>query len=145
MVVEVYMATKALAEDLCQNFAWPHMSRFMRAAMWPELRLMALAIIATKLGFGLDNLQRTPRTSDEPAATPLSWTVWEKFLKDGDMDRCGQLEIDVTEADVFQMDDEDMDRYMDWYEKTWCAQDDTGNRTKRTPFPPISPLPPLQC
>lgn len=96
---------------------------------------MAVTIMATKLCFGLDSVKRTPKTSDEPAATPLSWTAWEKFLKEGDIDRGGGLELDVAEADVFQMDNDDMDRYMDWFERTWCPQDDSEIRTNRTCSP----------
>jgi RNA polymerase I-specific transcription initiation factor RRN7 len=133
-VVEIYTATKTLSEYLCQSFAWAHMTKIARSSLWPESRLMAIVIMATKLGFGLDGVQRTPKSSDEPAATPLSWPAWEKFLKDGDMERSGALEIDVTEADVFQMDGEDLDRYMDWYEKTWCPKEEWENRSKCT-FP----------
>jgi len=130
--VEIYTATKRLADRPFMTFEWPALALTKRTSHWPEAKLMALVIIATKLCFGLDGIRRTPHSPTEPAATALAWNAWEHFLRAGNQERRGlliskggknaQLEVDVKEADIFSMDAEELDWYMDWYEKTWCAE-----------------------
>lgn len=146
--VEVYAATKRLADSLFMTFEWPALAPKIRSSNWPEAKLMALVVAATKLCYGLDSRQRVPHSATEPAATTLNQDAWDWFLRTGNAERRGLLEcggnrplpeLDVGEADVFSMDGDELDRYMDWYEKTWC-----GERIKRVflfnPLPP-SPLP----
>lgn len=96
------------------------------------MKLCAFVIVATKLCYSLDSLQRTPRTVTEPAATQVSWEAWEAFLRGGNDERAGLLgkpgaqllEVDVKEQDVFSMDPDQLDMYLDWYEKNWCLADE---------------------
>lgn len=102
---------------------------------------MSLVIIATKLLYGLDGVPRAPRSNTEPAAVGLRWEAWDRFLRLGNAKRRGLLggigqnsgkrglEVDVKETDIFDMDGEDLDKYMDWFEKTWADR----SNTKRTP------------
>lgn len=135
--LEIYPATKRLAEKLLiTTFEWRiHWMHRRGPAFWPEVQLMALIVIATRLMYGLDGEKRYPTVAWEPASVGLDWTEWEKFLREGDAERkglfgknsggvVGKLEVDVMEGDVLNMDGEDMDRYMDWYEKMWCAEDE---------------------
>lgn len=146
--MEIYAATKRLADSLFMTFEWPALVPKIRSSNWPEAKLMALVVAATKLCYGLDSRQRVPHSATEPAATTLNQDAWDWFLRTGNAERRGLLEcggnrplpeLDVGEADVFSMDGDELDRYMDWYEKTWC-----GERIKRVflfnPLPP-SPLP----
>lgn len=108
---------------------------------------MSLVIIATKLLYGLDGVSRAPISDAEPAAVGLKWEAWEKFLRLGNAKRRGLLgdishksgkrglEVDVKETDIFGMNGEDLDKYMDWFEKTWVDR----SNTKRTPvhIPPF--------
>lgn len=101
---------------------------------------MSLVIIATKLLYGLDNVPRAPKSNAEPAAVGLRWEAWDKFLRLGNTERRGllgdigqgvdnrELEVDVKESDIFGMSGEDLDKYMDWFEKTWADR----SNTKRT-------------
>jgi RNA polymerase I-specific transcription initiation factor RRN7 len=106
-----------------------------RVSAWPEARLMSLVIIATKLLYGLDGVARAPKSSTEPAAVGLRWEDWDKFLRLGNAERRGllgdtemgkkELQVDVKEVDIFDMDEEDLDKYMDWFEKTWADKSNT--------------------
>lgn len=89
----------------------------------------------------MDSVVRYPTSATEPAATQLNLESYELFLKSTNDLRKGELydaddeeggcskatrgcEIEVTEKDVFEMKPEEMDAYMDWYEKTWCGSSD---------------------
>lgn len=135
--MEIYAAAKRLADSLFMTFEWPALVLKMRCSHWPEAKLMALVMTATKLCYGLDSQQRVPHSATEPAATALNWDAWDRFLRAGNAERRGLLECrgsrpllesDVSEADVFSMDGDELDRYMDWYEKTWCG----GGMMQRT-------------
>jgi RNA polymerase I-specific transcription initiation factor RRN7 len=130
--LEIYAATKRLAERLFMTFEWPPLASTRRSTHWPEAKILALVIAAVKLCYGLDGIKRTPYSAAEPAATALEWGAWERFLRGGNTKRGGKLEgtagrqmlqVDVKEADVFGMSPEELDWYLDWYEKTWCAED----------------------
>lgn len=101
---------------------------------------MSLVIISTKLLYGLDSVSRAPKSNAEPAAVGLRWEAWDKFLRLGNAERRGllgdtsqkggkrELEVDVKETDIFGLNTEDLDKYMDWFEKTWADR----SNTKRT-------------
>lgn len=102
---------------------------------------MALLIISTKLLYGLDGVKRTPKSAAEPAAVGLKWKAWDGYLRTGNAERRGllnenvtprseggggkDLEVDVEEKDVFDMTGEELDRYMDWFEKNWADDSNT--------------------
>ncbi|KAI5779245.1 hypothetical protein EDC01DRAFT_309706 [Geopyxis carbonaria] len=135
--LEIYTAVRRLSSHLFMNLSWSTLIKTKRSAYWPEARLMSLVIIATKLCYGLDGIKRISHGKFEPPTTYVDWDDWERFLRAGNDDRAGtlgesqvhsdgsrSLEVDIKEVDVFGMDGEEMDRYMDWYEKTWCGVDD---------------------
>lgn len=136
--MDIYLATQRLSERLFQNFSWPLLNlEKKKPSDWPEPRLMAIVIIGLKLCYGLDDVPRFTRTSGEPAAVKYNWDAWETFLRAGNRSRRGLLgdgrvgtglEVDVKEADVFDMGPDEMDRYMDWYERTWCDEEVPRNK-----------------
>lgn len=142
LLVEIYHSVKRLSDLISLTFIWNGLSTHnqKRVSAWPEARLMSLVIIATKLLYGLDGISRAPKSNTEPAAVGLRWEAWDRFLRLGNTERRGllgdlgqetgkkELEVDVKEADIFGMNETDLDKYMDWFEKTWA---DNSN-TKRT-------------
>lgn len=108
-----------------------------RVSAWPEARLMAIVIIAIKLLYGLDGISRIPESSTEPAAVGLKWEAWDRFLRLGNAEYKGflgeidkesgkkRLEVDVKETDILDMNGEELDKYMDWFEKTWTSNSNT--------------------
>ncbi|KAL7268566.1 hypothetical protein RUND412_008808 [Rhizina undulata] len=126
---EIYTATQRLASYLSITFTWNGLRPVKRVFDLPEAKLMSLVVIATKLLFSIDGIERTPWSNAEPAAIDLNWGAWDEFLRAGNDARRGllgrghvvegELEVDVKEVDVFTMKDPELDRYMDWYEKTW--------------------------
>ncbi|KAH8155266.1 uncharacterized protein LAJ45_00275 [Morchella importuna] len=135
--LEVYLAVKRLSDLMSLTFVWNGLLPAKRVSAWPEAQLMALIIIATKLLYGLDGISRTPESSTEPAAVGLKWEAWDRFLRLGNAERRGllggvdgecskkRLEVDVKEIDILDMNGEELDKYMDWFEKTWTNNSNT--------------------
>jgi RNA polymerase I-specific transcription initiation factor RRN7 len=146
--LEIYTATKWLAGQLFITFEWPSLEKGLtsrREGHWPDAKLMALVIIAVKLSYGLDRVKRKPEKNTDLLATQLPWPKWEKFLREGNDARHGnmhkegafggksKLQVDVMEADVFMMQDKDMDWYLDWYEKTWLGTNEEEGSGVKNP------------
>ncbi|KAI5851020.1 hypothetical protein BZA05DRAFT_354028 [Tricharina praecox] len=141
--LEIYTATKRLADLLYITLEWPSLPTKVQAHYWPEAKFMSLVIVAAKLCYGLDSHVRTPLSATEPAATQVDWDAWERFLLAGNGARLGpqasgepgraRLAIDVKEHDVFDMHEDELDWYLDWYEKTWCddAELEGGESSRR--------------
>lgn len=166
--MEIYHGFKRLANLISLPFIWNGLRHRKRVTNWPEARLMALLIISTKLLYGLDGVKRTPKSAAEPAAVGLKWKAWDGYLRTGNAERRGllnesvtpgsegegrgrgvggkNLEVDIEEKDVFGMTGEELDRYMDWFEKNW-ADDSNTPRTLffcfLNLFYAYSPLPPI--
>jgi hypothetical protein len=79
----------------------------------------------TKLYYPFDDIKRYPTSLNDPPAQLIDWEEWctlqRKFDNRGK--EGGKLgrgnEFHVKESDVFQMSPEQLDEYMDWYEKSW--------------------------
>jgi RNA polymerase I-specific transcription initiation factor RRN7 len=107
-----------------------------------------LVIVSTKLLFGLDGISRAPRSAAEPAAIGLKWEAWDEYLRTGNAELRGllggsgkaggkELEVDVGEKDVFEMSGEELDKYMDWFERNWA--DDSNTNRMSVPSHDLSP------
>ncbi|KAG0637729.1 hypothetical protein HOY80DRAFT_971467 [Tuber brumale] len=145
--LEIYHGFKRLANLISLQFTWNGLRHRRRVTNWPEARLMALLIISTKLLYGLDGVKRTPKSAAEPAAAGLKWRAWDGYLRTSNAEHRGllsgnvtpgseggergrggggkDLEVDVEEKDVFDMTGEELDRYMDWFEKNWADDSNT--------------------
>ncbi|KAI4157427.1 MAG: hypothetical protein LQ342_008305 [Letrouitia transgressa] len=89
---------------------------------------MALLIIAVKIFFPFDSLERQPRSVVDPGVVSLDWAKWvdaQKGYEEGVTSK-GNIargdEINVTAEKVFSMSGEQLDQYLDWYEKTWIDE-----------------------
>jgi RNA polymerase I-specific transcription initiation factor RRN7 len=91
----------------------------------PEVQLITLIVISTKLFFPFDDIKRYPVSTREPSAQVLDWKLWGQVQRHFDRretagGRIGKgNEILVTEKDVFDMTPAQLDEYMDWYETSW--------------------------
>ncbi|KAL2826788.1 hypothetical protein BDW59DRAFT_60544 [Aspergillus cavernicola] len=98
----------------------------------PELQLVTLIVIATKLLFPFDDVQRHPTSAQEPAVQAIDWAVWtsvqDRFeRRDASAGKVGKgKEILASEGDVLAMSPDQLDQYMDWYENSWL---DSGKET----------------
>lgn len=102
---------------------------------------MALVLLTAKLAWGMDGLTRIPRSRTEPAAVGPDMKSWEKFLAQNKFK--GDSIFDYTDVDILSMPGEELDVYMDWYEKTWLApKNEAASRKKKHCNQPLPPAPP---
>ena len=93
----------------------------------PDVQIIVLLVMATKLIFPFDDIARHPATNNEPATQAMDWQKWMQAQRqfesqkhpDGKLGK--EKIIQMTESDVFNMDPSQLDEYMDWYEKSWLA------------------------
>ncbi|KAL5339356.1 hypothetical protein BJX70DRAFT_364109 [Aspergillus crustosus] len=140
--VDIYPATKELQSLLGFTFEYSTKhTRRQKALDKPELQLITLVVIATKLLFPFDDIQRHPSSTQEPTVQAIDWGSWKEVQKDFDRrdtsaGRIGKgKEILVKEDDVLDMTPDQLDEYMDWYETSWL---DTSNAP-----PPLASFFPL--
>lgn len=96
-----------------------------------------------KLYYPFDDIKRHPRSITEPTAQVVDWGRWAQLQNEFDnRDTVGGKlgkgnEIKVKEVDVFHMTQDQLDEYMDWYEKTWVQ--DGGKEDEGDAFALIYP------
>lgn len=136
--LEVYLGTRNLARVLDVCFAWPDTSGRHQVSAWPELQLMAMIVIATKLSMALDGVKRVPQSMDDPAVLQIDWDEWMKTFKEPQ--RFGLQkgdEISLDSESVLKMDAKSMDQYMDWYQRTWLDDRDQKCEYQIMPTAPL--------
>lgn len=118
--MEIYLGVKQLIVASGAEFMFDGTPRLRRRAIdSPEAKLMALVLISSKLAWGLDGVKRTPRDRAEPAAIKVDRKTWESFLAENKFK--GDSLYDYDDADILKMSGEELDAYMDWYERTWLS------------------------
>ncbi|XHF97989.1 hypothetical protein AWENTII_001562 [Aspergillus wentii] len=124
--VEIYPAVFRLQKLAGFSFSYPTtIVGKKRSLNLPELQVMTLIVISTKLLFPFDDLERYPVSSKEPTSQVINWELWAQVQRHFDNretagGRIGKgNEIQVKEADVFNMTSSQLDEYMDWYENSW--------------------------
>ncbi|KAL5046279.1 hypothetical protein BDW71DRAFT_182510 [Aspergillus fruticulosus] len=132
--VDIYPVTKKLQALIGFTFEYPikKASRKWKSLDKPELQLITLIVIATKLLFPFDDVQRHPTSAQEPTVQMINWGAWAEVQKlfDRSNKSSGRIgkgkEILVKEDDVLTMTPDQLDEYMDWYENSWL---DSSNAT----------------
>jgi hypothetical protein len=95
---------------------------------YAESRLLAFLIIACKLGYDLENTKE--------------WKEWAKATQ-GETE--GEERVkwdDVTEETILGMEDTEVDKYLDWVQRTYIEDDDGfyASTLTRYPFPSLLPF-----
>lgn len=111
--------------------------------VWPEMQLISLIIVATKLLFPfpipITATTTHPRSPTEPSTSTirLDWSIWLSLHKQqvNSQNRNEPIkpgkEIEIHDTDLLEMSDDALDAYMDWYQRTF-ATPDSVLATKKT-------------
>jgi RNA polymerase I-specific transcription initiation factor RRN7 len=125
-LVEIYSTVKRLQDLLGFTFEFPtSVVGSSRPLHIPEVQLITLIVISTKLLFPFDNFKRYPASAKEPTTQVIDWKLWAQAQRNFDNRETakGKIgkgnEILVNERDVFNMTPSQLDEYMDWYENSW--------------------------
>ena len=104
--METHCMTTRIAKLLnLTEFHWTSDTKWQKAGGYPDSKLMALLIVACKLGFDIENV---------PA-----WKEWAIATEDEiTKDKRSTME-DIGENDILGMSDEQLNEYMDWVQSTW--------------------------
>lgn len=104
--IETYSIASRIAKLLkFDEFRWTLDAKWQRAGGYPDSKLMALLIVACKLGFDIEHV---------PA-----WKSWAMATEDEvGKEKWSKME-DIDEQDILTMSDEQLDGYMDWVQSRW--------------------------
>lgn len=86
--------------------------KWQKAGGYAESRLLGFLIIACKLGYDLENTKEWNEWADATGEETES-------VENGKAKR-----DDVTEEDILEMDDDQIDEYLDWIQQTYIDDDD---------------------
>lgn len=132
-LVEIYPAVRRLSTILGFDFSYPTITkRVHEIQAYPEIQIISMIILATKLSHPFDSITRIPESDLDPTALKIDWAKWRKTMGERSSDGLKQGdEIKVTDADVLDMSEKKMDDYLDWYQRTWIDDRDA----KSMPWP----------
>ncbi|KAI1003848.1 hypothetical protein K3495_g4362 [Podosphaera aphanis] len=119
--IEIYPAVRRLANLLDLDFSFPDaLASLHRPTSYPEVRLISLVVIATKLSQPFDDILRVPENDMDPSLLKISWKEWSTIMTDEETKglKRGE-EIWLKDTNVWDMNEKDIDQYLDWYQNTW--------------------------
>ena len=132
--LDVFPAVQGLAQMTRSDFRYSTKkeTRRKQSSAYPELQLMSLLIIAVKLLYPFDGVQGRPRSIHEPTTHQMDWMSWNRHQQGSSMRLPGtslarRSEISVRDTDVFKMNQQELDSYMNWYQKTWVREPRSGS------------------
>ncbi|KAL9627709.1 MAG: hypothetical protein Q9204_006384, partial [Flavoplaca sp. TL-2023a] len=137
--IDVYPTVRQIAKLLDIDFAFPKTRPRQRMTSLPEITLLALLVIAVKLYYPLDAIDRHPRSATDPGVMTVDWDRWceeqreyeSRGTANGHLERGN--EIKVEEKDVFDLSNDQMDEYLDWFERTWVDEERARNHPRGYP------------
>ena len=126
----VYAAAKRLDKITEFTFSYPAAPNMRHNALsYPEAQLMSLVVMASKLIFPFDShtVKRYSYSLSDPAALRFDWNTWlgarSKFDEEVRAMQLSKLEsgkqMEISDLDILQMNDDELDEYMDWYQGMW--------------------------
>jgi RNA polymerase I-specific transcription initiation factor RRN7 len=137
--IEVYAATQRLAHLLGIDFTLQLGGKTdsNRVLRYPEVQLMSLLIVSTKLFFPIDDIDRHPVSANDLSALKMDWTEWvatHSAVHDRDESNIHTTKdnnspdltfpeaFKISESDCLAMGDDELDRYMDWYQENLTSE-----------------------
>ena len=146
-IVELYIVVRRLASLLAVDFTFPKPGSRQRKSSLPEIQLVSLLLIAVKLYHPFNSQPRHGRSLTEFGTLVIDWDSWGKSkieyaARHQSARSLGRgNEINVNENDIMDMSGEQLDEYLDWYEKTWVKEDSQQSSARRIPQPLLDMFP----
>lgn len=134
--ISLFSIVQRMAALLEFDFSYSRLTRYQRVHSYPEMSLIGLLVIAVKLYHPFDGLPRVVTSLNDPAVLHINWSRWMEAHRDHEyrIQAGAQLvrgsEIYVSEEDVMQMSGDQLDDYLDWYERTWIDEDRARHKTR---------------
>ena len=137
--VALHSQTLQISQLLSSTFEFPLPGSRQQTCSLPEIQLVCLLVIAVKLYHPFDTSIRHVRSLADPAALTIDWESWVDGQSSCKMHATGGThlergsEISVTEKDVMNMTGEQLDEYMDWYERTFVDESRAEEKSRGLP------------
>lgn len=116
------------------NFLAPRFRQLVSAL--PEIQLLSMLVVSVKLYHPFDSVERYTRSLTEMGCLTIDWDVWNKIHEtyaakiQGKKPFVDGSEVHVNEHDVFNLSNQQIDAYLDWYEKTWIDPESKEHQTR---------------
>lgn len=122
----MYSGARRLAEMLEFDFSYPVVFKKNREALaYPEIQIISAIVVAAKLCYPFDNIERLPYSGSDPTSMKMDWSKWRDIMIPGPSKRLRKgEELKITDKDVLTMSEAKMDDYLDWYQRTWIDDRD---------------------
>ncbi|KAK7981601.1 hypothetical protein PG996_009291 [Apiospora saccharicola] len=131
--VEIFLSVKCMAQILGADFSYPTRDKQRILSVDdPEVLLLALVAVSTKLLHPLDGVTRRPTTHDDPRVMQIDWKQWKAVrTKQAEAARGLQRgeEHTVTAWEAVRVDKTDTEKWLDYFERMFVQ---TG-ATPKTP------------
>ncbi|KAK8128577.1 hypothetical protein PG984_009685 [Apiospora sp. TS-2023a] len=131
--VEIFLSVKCMAQILGADFSYPTRDKQRILSVDdPEVLLLALVAVSTKLLHPLDGVTRRPTTHDDPRVMQIDWKQWKAVrTKQAEAARGLQRgeEHTVTAWEAVTVDKTDTEKWLDYFERMFVQ---TG-ATPKTP------------
>jgi RNA polymerase I-specific transcription initiation factor RRN7 len=116
---------RRLVSLLDLDFTYQKQKGGHRTTAYPDIQLMSLIVVATKLSQPFDSITRYPENESDPSTLQIDWLKWAQTIAKSPSNglRRGQETL-VTDADVSRMTEKQMDDYLDAYQRTWIDDRD---------------------
>jgi RNA polymerase I-specific transcription initiation factor RRN7 len=131
--LEIFPAVQRLARISQSLFRYSvrKEARRKQGSAFPELQLMSLLVIAVKLLYPFDKAQHHTPSAEESVVETIDWVSWKQHRQElAKLPRGASMapgsQIDVCDTDVFKMSQQELDSYMDWYQRTWVKEPRPG-------------------
>lgn len=125
--IECFAGTKRLARLLLVDFSYATSSPVGKivALRSPEVRLMALLTLATKLLFPFDDITRHPTSASSLSAMKMDWSVWAtaSARQKSKKDDAFAEHLNLSSTDAQNLGDTKLDAYLDWYESSIASEE----------------------
>ena len=137
--MDTYTAVCHIASILDCDFAFPPLRKRQPLSNLPEIQLVSMLVVATKLYHPFDSVDRYTRSLTEIGYLTIHWDVWVREHKTFTASLRGNKpfepgsELNFNEHDAMAMSDEQMDHYLDWYEKTWIDSEEKEHTFRSLP------------
>lgn len=129
--LEIFAGTQRLVKLLDLDFSSCIASRINKNVVlrYQEAQLIAVVIVATKLLFPFDGIERRPHQPTDLSSMSLDWDVWVKLHQakneesENDEPFTFQQGVEFNESDCQSIADGRLDAYLDWYEDTIASEE----------------------
>lgn len=128
-MVDIYIAVQRMAKIIGIDFSFPNTLGRHHVTAYPENQIISLVVIATKLSQPFDDIERTPESVTDSSALKIDWMTWVDAMSDPPLEGITHGDaININDENVLKMDENKLDDYLDWYQRTWIDDRDIKSK-----------------